>query len=592
MTGTGSARILLLADEPGDSSKLQALLGEAAPDRTVFTATTQKEALAALEKHDFECVFCDLSAGPEVGAQFLQEIWKLRPRTVRFLLARSMTPDLMVTCALGANHFLQKPLDALTLGSALSRADAINQFVRNDRIQSLVSRMRTLPSRPSLYIDVMRELRSPTASATTVGELVAKDLAISTKLIQVVNSAFYGLSQQVTDPGAAVLLLGLETTASLVLSIEAFARFDKVKPIYFSMDRVWKHSQAVAASAKRIAELLSNDPDVARNAFTAGLLHDIGKLALALNFEEQYHGALKLAEKQKLSPVEVEAQVFGATHAETGAYLLAVWGLPLPIVEAVARHHAPASSLEKHFSATTALHIAERLEYAEDVARNNIKDVQIDLNYPPELEIAGRMEELRAIVRRDNDEKGAAKADPNEGTMIFTRAELRANPAPLSASGEPAPLVEVATPAPRQSESKKVAFLVIGCLSVALACAIGFVTKSQHTKMARLSAAQETEDAANPSDTKNQLSNLLVETSERAPRKSAASEAPPAPVVEDAFAKLKVQAIMYNGKKSSLVINGRSLRVGDEVDGVRIVAVQPNEVTLEKAGAQRVLRLQ
>jgi putative nucleotidyltransferase with HDIG domain len=590
MTGTGSARILLLADEPGELSKLNALLAEAAPERGIFSASTQKEALAALEKNDFECVFCDLSAGPEVSSQFLQEIWKLRPRTVRFLLARSITPDLMVTCALGANHFLQKPLDALTIGSALSRADAINQFVRNDRIQSLVSRMRTLPSRPSLYLEVMRELRSPTASATTVGELVAKDLAISTKLIQVVNSAFYGLAQQVTDPGAAVLLLGLETTASLVLSIEAFARFDKVKPIYFSMDRVWKHSQGVAASAKRIAELLSNDPDVARNAFTAGLLHDIGKLALALNFEEQYQGALKLAEKQKLSPVEVEAQVFGATHAETGAYLLAVWGLPLPIVEAVARHHAPASSLEKHFTATTALHITERLEYAEDLARNGIKDVQIDLNYPPELQLAGRMEELRAIVRRDGDGE-APRTEQSEGTMIFTREQLRASPSALPASGDPAPMLEMTAGAPKQSESRKMAFLIIGCLSVALACAIGFVTKSQHKKMARISAAQEAEEAANPSDRKNQLSNLLVETSERAPRKPAPAPAATAPA-EDPFANLKVQAIMYNGKKSSLIVNGRSLRVGDELDGIRVLAVQPSEVTFEKAGLQRVLRLQ
>ncbi len=596
MTGTGSARILLLADAADELAKLKALLSEAAPDRTFFAAATQKEALAALEKHDFECVFCDLTAGPEVGAQFLQEIWKSRPRTVRFLLARSITPDLMVTCALGANHFLPKPLDALTVGAALSRADAINQFVRNDRIQSLVSRMRTLPSRPSLYIEVMRELRSPTASATTVGELVAKDLAISTKLIQVVNSAFYGLAQQVTDPAAAVLLLGLETTASLVLSIEAFARFDKVKPIYFSMDRVWKHSQAVASSAKRIAELLSNDSDIARNAFTAGLLHDIGKLALALNFEEQYHGALKLAEKQKLSPVEVEAQVFGATHAETGAYLLAVWGLPLPIVEAVARHHAPASSLEKHFTATTALHIAERLEYAEDVARNGLKDVQVDLNYPAELELAGRMEELRAIVRREDANGDSPKAEQNEGMMIFTRAQLRASPTPLPSSGEPAPMVEVASPAPRQSESKKMAFLVIGCLSVALACAIGFVTKSQHKKIAKISAAQAAEEVANPSDRKNQLSNLLVETSERAPTRSAAAAqtapATSAPPVEDPFSKLKIQAIMYNGKKSSLIINGRSVRVGDEVEGARILAVQPNEVTVERAGLQRVLRLQ
>ena len=585
MTGTGSARILLIADEPGESSKLSALLSQAAPDRPVFHAATQKEALAALENNDFDSVFCDLSAGPEVGAQFLQEIWKARPRTVRFLLAKSLTPDLIVTCALGANHFLPKPLDLLAVSNALSRADAIGQFVRNDRIQSLVSRMRTLPSRPSLYIEVMRELRSPTASATTVGELVAKDLAISTKLIQVVNSAFYGLSQQVTDPGAAVLLLGLETTASLVLSIEAFARFDKVKPIYFSMDRVWKHSQAVAGSAKKIAELLSNDPDVARSAFTAGLLHDIGKLALALNFEEQYHGALKLAEKQKLSPVEVEAQVFGATHAETGAYLLAVWGLPLPIVEAVARHHAPADSLEKHFTATTALHLAERLHYEEDLEQNGLSEVKIDLQYPVELELSGRMEELRAIVRRDGEE-GSPKAEKNEGTMIFTREQLRASPAALPASGAPAPLVEVTTPSAQKIQSKKLVFVLIGFLSVVLASAIGFITKSQHNTMQRAERPQS-EESSNAPQRKNLLSNMISESSERVTVRKA-----PTPPVEDGFSTYRVQAIMYNGKKSSLVINGRSLHIGDEIEGARIVAVAPNEVTLERGNSQKILRLQ
>src|SRR5688572_9180011 len=459
-----TARILLVADEPRDLAALKSLLAEAAPDRGLHTVSNTKEALTALEKEYFEVVFADLNAGPEVAAQFLQEVWKQRPRTVRFLLARGLTPDLMVTCALGSNHFLQKPLDALTIGSALSRADAINQFVRNDRIQSLVSRMRTLPSRPSLYLEVMRELRSPTASAITVGELVEKDLAISTKLIQVVNSAFYGLAQQVTDPAAAVLLLGLETTASLVLSIEAFARFDKVKPIYFSMDKVWRHSQSVAASAKRIAELLCNDPEVARNAFTAGLLHDIGKLALALNFEEQYQGAIKLAEKQKLTPSDVEAQVFGATHAETGAYLLSVWGLPLPIVEAVARHHAPARTMDKHFTAATALHLAEQLEYSEDPIRRGSKDVVLDTDYPAVLQISGRMDELKAVFRRETagDLAKPEKAQKNDSGETISNAAVRAEPAALPVTGESAPLLEIVPGnAGRRESKKKAVFLVI-----------------------------------------------------------------------------------------------------------------------------------
>lgn len=587
----GTARILLLADESGDMARLKSLFAEAAPELSLFFASSAKDALAALEKDDFESVFCDLREGPEAGANFLQEAWRIRPRIVRFLLARSLSPDLLVTCALGAHHFLQKPLDALTLGSALSRADSINQFVRNDRIQSLVSRMRTLPSRPSLYLEVMRELRSSSASAVTVGELVEKDLAISTKLIQVVNSAFYGMAQQVTEPSAAVLLLGLETTASLVLSIEAFARFDKVKPIYFSMDRVWRHSQSVATTAKRIAELMSNDPDVARFAYTAGLLHDIGKLALALNFEDQYQGALKLAEKQKLSPSEVEAQVFGATHADTGAYLLAVWGLPLPIVEAVARHHVPARSLEKHFSAATALHLAERLEYAEDMARNGVKDVQLDLDYPPELNLSGRIEELRAIVRRGREGE-TGKSEKGEGTMIMTRDQLSASPSPLPASGEPAPLLEVSTSSGKKPASKKSAFLLVGCLSVVLACGVAFVSTGQKGKDKPIIETEETADSVNLAESKNQLSNLLVETSEQMPLPKTAAVSPAQSATDDPISRLKVQAILFNGKKSSLVINGRSFRLGDEIEGARIVAVQPSEVTLEKAGLQRVLRLQ
>ncbi|HEV8541462.1 MAG TPA: response regulator, partial [Verrucomicrobiae bacterium] len=503
--------ILLVVDEAAEVQTLTALFHAAAPERPVQTLTTEKEALAALEKDDFEAVFADLRSGALAGTQFLHEVWKVRPKAVRFLLGTSIDSDVMVTCVLGAHHFLPKPLDIPALQAALHRADSMNRLLRNERIQSLVSRMRTLPSRPSLYLELMRELRSSNASATTVGELVAKDLAISARLIQVVNSAYYGLQQQVSDPSAAVLLLGLETTSSLVLSIEAFARFDKVKPLYFSMDQVWKHCQSVAQSAKRIAELLSNDLEVARNAYTAGLLHDIGKLALALNFEEQYHGALKLAEKQKLLPSEVESQVFGANHAEAGAYLLSQWGLPLPIVEAVADHHLPAREVNKVFSAATALHIAERLEYAEHLARNGIKDVPVDFDYPAELELSGRMEELRRIVRREEDSDGShgAPSESSEGTMIFTRSQLKGSPVPLPANAEPGPMIEAVFDE-RKGPSKKVIFSVIAVLSIIVGAAITVAFNVQKKKYEQVVSAQNTEPEK---DSRGPLSNLLAETS-------------------------------------------------------------------------------
>jgi putative nucleotidyltransferase with HDIG domain len=327
-----------------------------------------------------------------------------------------------------------------------------------------------------------------------------------------------------------------------------------------------------------MAELLSNDQDVARNAFTAGLLHDIGKLALALNFEEQYQGALKLAEKQKLHASEVEAQVFGATHAETGAYLLSVWGLPLPIVEAVARHHNPARSMDKVFSATTALHLAEQLEYTEDPSRRGSRDIVLDVEYPAELQIGGRIDELKAIVRRDSlvEVPKAEKSEP-QGSMVSQA--LEAQTAALPADGQPAPLVEVAPGRSGGQVSKKAVVTLITCVSVVLACAIAFVTKSQKAKAKEAISASEVEDAANR---KNQLSNFITEASEQTPLVP----------VADPLAGLKLQAVMVNGARSTTIINGRSLRVGDVIEEVKILEVHPNEVVVEKAGAKHTLRLQ
>jgi len=587
-------RILVVTDDSAECGRITELLAEIAPGRGVITANSVQKGLALIEKQDFEIVLADLISDPLAGTQFLNEVWTRRPKTVRFLLAGFLNSDGVVTCALGAHHFLQKPIEKDSLAAAIARADSINRLVRNERIQSLVSRMRALPARPTLYLEITREMRSPNASPKVIGELVSKDLAISARLLQVVNSAYYGINQKVSDPGDAVLLLGLETTSALILSIESFARFDKVKPLYFSMDRVWRHSQAVAHSAKKIAELLDGDPETARHAFTAGLLHDIGKLALALNFEEEYQGALKLAQKNNLVPWEVEQDVFGATHAEAGAYLLSVWGLPQQIVDAVASHHAPPRSLEKSFTATTALHLAEALENAEDHARQKLPPPNLDLNYPAALGLEERMEELRAIIRRENEADNPEKepVGPADGTLIMTRSQLKASTVAMPSSGEPSPLVEISTTGTPAVAPKR-SFFGLAAVGLAILCAVGYVLYAQSSKSSRLAGIEAAENIANPSEG-NQLSNLLSDPTERAAPKAAdpapaPSETPEAPV--DPFSGLKLQAILFNGLKSSVVINGHTFRLGDEVNGVRIISVNQREVDVEANGATRKLSL-
>jgi putative nucleotidyltransferase with HDIG domain len=390
-------RILVLIDDHAALAQVSPLFAELPEDWKVHVSQTPEDALCRLGQVEFDVIFVDLKAGPFASVQFLHQVWTTHPDTIRFLLAESLAPDLMVTCALGPHQVVLKPLDSRAICNALERASLVQRLFQNKDVQSLVSRIRTFPSRPTVYIQVIKELHSPTASAQTVGELVARDLAISAKLLQITNSACFGFNRPVENPVDAVLLLGMETTASLVLGIEAFSRLDNVKLLYFSTDHVWKHCQSVANAARLIADHVTNDPEIAHAAYTAALLHDIGKLALAVNLEDPYRDALNLGREKNLPVWEIERQAFGATHAEAGAYLLSLWGLPAAVIEAVAGHHLPARELSSEFTPLTALHLANALENATQ--RNNSEEVTLDLDYPHELRIPEQLDSFRELVQ-------------------------------------------------------------------------------------------------------------------------------------------------------------------------------------------------
>jgi putative nucleotidyltransferase with HDIG domain len=406
-------RILVLIDDLAILGQVEPHFSELPDYWKVHVTQTAENALCLLDQVPFELIFVELKAGPFASLQFLHQVWTKHPLIIRFLLADSLPADLMVSCALGSHQVLQKPMDAAVIGAALERAKLVDRLFQNKELQSLVSKIRTFPSRPTVYVEVMKELRSSTASSQTVGELVARDLAISSKLLQITNSAFFGFGRPISAPADAVLLLGMETTAALVLGIEAFSRLDNVKLLYFSTDQVWKHCQCVANVARALTNFMTNDESVSHDAYTAALLHDIGKLALAVNLQEPYRDALNIGRENNLPAWEVERQAFGATHAEAGAYLLSLWGLPARVIEAVAGHHLPARELSSEFTPLTALHLANAFENSFARERNGESEIQLDLDYPSELRIAEQFEVLRDLARQ--------ASRPNTGSTQFIR---------------------------------------------------------------------------------------------------------------------------------------------------------------------------
>ncbi|MEO8427189.1 MAG: response regulator [Verrucomicrobiota bacterium] len=357
---------------------------------------SRTEALSAMAIAPYDAIIAEVDLPGLNGAQLLDEVMRLYPKTLRFILSELSASQATMTCVGTAHQFLLKPTDAQTVKCALERAFALETWLPSDAVQSLMSSIRKLPSPPNLYFKVVKALESPLSSVETVGGLIAEDVVMSAKLLQLVNSAVFGLQLQVAHAGEAVAYLGVETTKSLILLAHTFSYFDEVRASGFSIDQLWRHSLATGHYAHRIADAESVDPEMINQAFTAGMLHDIGKLILAANLPAKFSKVVALARQQKVELWQVERELFGATHAEVGACLLGIWGLPLPIVEATALHHHPAQLLSKTFCPLTAVHVANALEHAAQ-RKDFDATLVVDGVYLEELGLTGRLEEWQQV---------------------------------------------------------------------------------------------------------------------------------------------------------------------------------------------------
>jgi HD-like signal output (HDOD) protein len=283
-----------------------------------------------------------------------------------------------------------KPVDVNTLRSTLACLEGLDVFLKCEKLRTLAGKMRVLPSFPALYMEIMKAIEKPDTPLQTIDDLIVKDPGLTAKILQIVNSAAMGLHEKVNDPMDAVQQLGLGTVKSLALSAHVFTCFTPALRINFPVNALWNHLMQTGNTARAIMRAEDADNAYVEAAYTAGLLHDVGKLMLADSLPKEFQEALAQSMDSHRSLPEVEAQIFGATHAGLAAYLLGLWGLPAPIVEAVAFHHTPEQSSNAKFSPLTAVHAANALEYELDGL-----DSDLNLEYLDRLGVADRVDAWR-----------------------------------------------------------------------------------------------------------------------------------------------------------------------------------------------------
>jgi putative nucleotidyltransferase with HDIG domain len=344
-------RHILIVDADLDrAGEVCRMLASASAGWRVETALSGRGALAALAARHFDILVTDLHVSGMGSGALLSTAAREYPDTIR-LVRGSRAGERPMLAAACAHQFLPEPLEEAALVAQVSRAFALRDTLASAELRAIVGRMTTVPTLPALYTAVVGELQRLHVSTHRIGALVADDPAMAAKLLQMVNSPFFGRQMRVSDPAHAVQLLGLDTVRGLVLSTHVFDMFRRPTRGAVDIERLWQHASEVSALAGSLAQIEGAGPEVVQDARTGGLLHDIGKLLLVATLPA---ASMRVRDRARLEgrPVcEVERDELGVTHAELGAYLLGLWGLPDPIVEATAWHHHPPSAAPRGSSA-------------------------------------------------------------------------------------------------------------------------------------------------------------------------------------------------------------------------------------------------
>jgi putative nucleotidyltransferase with HDIG domain len=377
-----SRRVLFVTGEPGLTAALGRLLGPGGRDWEMISYPSGPKAFDAMAEQAADVFVADTRLAS--SEEWLAEVRRRYPQTVRIVLADAQNRLELVRLSNFVHRVIVRPCSPADLLEAIQRAVSLQEFLRSPSLAAIVGRLGSVPSLPALYTRIIAELERPDFSLETIGELVSQDVGIAAKLLQMSNSALMGLRRPTTTPSQAVYILGAELTKALVLAAGIFSRYDPAAIRPFSIEALWDHSQKVADLAGRIAAEQGAGDMVVREAALAGLFHDIGQLTLASQIPGPYREVLSLVRNDKIPVAEAEQRILGATHAEIGAYLLGLWGIPDRVVEAVAWHHTPAKCPGESFTPLTAVHVADALVRPDDAAN-------LDMSYLMRLKLEDRV---------------------------------------------------------------------------------------------------------------------------------------------------------------------------------------------------------
>ena len=353
-------RILFVDDEKRILNGLKRLLYHENDRWELEFVTSGREALKRMQEKRMDLVVTDIHMPDIDGIDLLRKIKRDHPTVLRIGLSGTADKNLNLSALHLVHQYLPKPCKKETIVSTLERSLALKNIMEADRVKEIISQINTLPSLPSMYYEIIDKVNSEKSSIREIGKIVSRDISMSTKVLQLINSAYFGLRNEVTDPIKACVYLGLDNIKSLVLTVKIFDKFKESDVNQYYIDTLWNHGLKVAKCSQKIAQENNMSPDEIKNFWTAGLLHDIGKLVIAVNFPHEFQ-KIRAMVADDHSLLAAENRILGSNHGEIGAYLMGLWGLPTPLISTCAFHHYPEKYSAKNINPVNVIHFANAM---------------------------------------------------------------------------------------------------------------------------------------------------------------------------------------------------------------------------------------
>jgi len=390
-------RILFVDDEQQILDGLRALLRPKRHEWETVYVSSGLEALDALARSHFDVIVSDMKMPGMDGATLLRHVQARHPGVVRIVLSGHAELESALRTVPVAHQFLLKPCDPKMLECVVQRACDLQRLINNEAIRRFVSGVQSLPPLPHIYVQMTQLLENENSGVTQIARVVEQDPAMCAKVLQLVNSSFIGLGRTISDVEQAISYLGLNLLKNLTLVVQVF----NVRPLNeahrLHVHRLQRHGLMVGGIARR---LVADDQRLSDDAFMAGILHDIGKLVLLDHNPDLYDLVHQKARMSRRPVHDIEREALGVTHAEIGGFLLGIWGLPYPIVEAAANHHEPSRVHQPGVDVLMAVYAANYLAVEQEHALgvNDSIPAPWDHDYLAAAGVADRMESWREIA--------------------------------------------------------------------------------------------------------------------------------------------------------------------------------------------------